>query len=528
MSRSALTKRVHVSARRGFGASMQAAKFVKPSIPIQTKLFINGQFVDSQSGETIATLDPRDESVIANFAAAGKLDVDLAVAAARHQFDEGAYSRMGGYERSKLLWKLADLLERDMDYFMTLESWDNGKPKAPQAWVDLHYAIQHFRYFAGWADKIHGKTIPMDSTLGRHQTHTLHEPIGVVGAIIPWNFPLLMAAWKLAPALAMGCTMVLKPAETTPLTALALANLIAEAGFPEGTVNIVPGLGETAGAALANHPGVDKVAFTGETGTGKLIMKAAAENLKPVTLELGGKSPAVVCEDADIDQFVQDMHVGLFWNAGQCCCASSRIFVEESRYDEFIEKMVASAKERKIGDGVAADGDSVSIDQGPQQNREQFEKVMSMIEEGKSSGKAKLLHGGSRIGDKGYFVESTIFGDVQDDAMISRDEIFGPVMCATKYSKDNWADMVRRCNSTEYGLAAGIYSSDINKVNAFSREVRAGCVWVNCYDVFDAGMPFGGYKSSGIGREKGEYALENFTQVKAVCTKLRDGIKGPY
>jgi len=372
-------------------------------------------------------------------------------------------------------------------------------------------AVDHFRYFAGWADKISGKTIPCNEMFGKYFAYTHREAIGVVGAIIPWNFPLLMFTWQAAPALAAGCTLVVKPAESTPLTALYLAKLLAEAGVPEGVVNVVPGIGEIAGAALSSHPNVDKISFTGETGTGKLVMKAAADNLVPVTLELGGKSPSIVMDDADIDNAVETLQVGLFLNQGQCCCASSRIYVHKNVYDEFVKKTVAQTRKRRVGDPFT------DVDQGPQQNEQQYWKVLDYIKKGKDEG-ATLLTGGNKLSDKGYYVEPTIFGDVKDNMTISREEIFGPVMQISPFKTVE--EIVRRANDTKYGLAAGVFTTNINTANYMTRALKAGTVWVNCYDILIASLPFGGYKHSGFGRINGEQALDNFTHTKCVVQKL--------
>jgi len=367
-----------------------------------------------------------------------------------------------------------------------------------------------YRYYAGWADKNQGKTIPVN---GNYFCYTKHEPVGVVGQIIPWNFPMLMQAWKLGPALATGCTVVLKPAEQTPLTALRIGELMLEAGFPPGVVNILPGYGPTAGAAIARHMDVDKVAFTGSTEVGHLIMKAAAEtNLKRVTLELGGKSPNIVFADADMDQAIEGAHFALFFNQGQCCCAGSRLFVEEKCYDEFVEKSVARAKKRTVGNPF-----DKKTEQGPQVDQDQFNKVMSYIDAGKKE-HAKLVAGGNRVGNKGYFIEPTVFSDVQDDMKIAKEEIFGPVMAILKFK--DIEEVTERANKSMYGLAAAVWTKDITKAHAIADGVRAGTVWVNCYDVFDAGAPFGGFKQSGIGRELGEYGLSNYTEVKTVTIKL--------
>jgi aldehyde dehydrogenase (NAD+) len=502
---------------RWYAASAQTKavklQHVQPDVKIeQTKLYIDGKFVDSVSGKTMPTIDPRTDKPICQVAEAQAEDVNMAVKAARKAFDEGPFPRMSGFERSKILWKIADLVEKHAETFAKLETWDNGKPLTSSR-GDIGLVIEHFRYYAGWADKIQGKTIPCNNTFGHFFAYTLHEPIGVVGAIIPWNFPLAMAAWKLAPLLATGNTCVLKAAETTPLTALYLAKLLAEAGVPNGVVNIVPGYGETAGAALCRNKDVDKLAFTGETGTGKIIMKTAAENLIPVTLELGGKSPSIVFKDCNIDNAVFWHQIGLFLNQGQCCCASSRIFVEESVYDEFVEKTIAATKKRRIGDPFT------DVDQGPQQNKDQYEKVLSYIESGKKEG-AKLLHGGKQMYQEGYYIEPTIFGEVKDEMKIMREEIFGPCMQISKFKHNDIDSVIKRANNTNYGLGAGVFSNNIDTVNQVTRSIKSGTVWVNCYDIFDASLPFGGYKQSGIGREKGEYALHNFMQVKAVVQNL--------
>src|SRR4051794_8883750 len=390
------------------------------ALQIPTKILIDNKWVDSISGKTFETINPATGDVIASVAEADAPDVDLAVKAARKAFHAKApWRRMSASERGKLLNKLADLIEQNADELATLESLDNGKPKHVTRTADLPLVIGCYRYYAGWADKIQGKTIPIN---GDYFCYTRHEPVGVVGQIIPWNFPLLMQAWKLAPALACGNTVVLKPAEQTPLTALRIGELIVEAGFPPGVVNIVPGFGPTAGAAIAKHMDVDKVAFTGSTEVGHLIMEAAAKsNLKRLTLELGGKSPNIVFSDADMDQAIEGSHFALFFNQGQCCCAGSRLFVEERCYDEFVAKSVERAKKRKVGDPFEA-----QTEQGPQVDQAQFEKVMSYIDAGKQQG-ASLLCGGNRIGDRGYFIAPTVFSEVEDDMKIGQEEIFGPV-----------------------------------------------------------------------------------------------------
>ncbi len=475
-----------------------------------TQLLIGGEWQASASGKTFETINPATEEVIARVAEADAPDVDRAVAAARRAFDDGPWTRMSATERGRLMYKLADLIEANRKELAALETLDNGKPLGDSLKADLPLTILCYRYYAGWADKIHGKTIPVN---GPYFCYTRHEPVGVAGQIIPWNFPLLMQAWKLAPALAAGCTVVLKAAEQTPLTALRVGELIQEAGFPPGVVNILTGYGPTAGQALARHMDVDKVAFTGSTEVGHLIMKYAAEsNLKRVTLELGGKSPNIVFGDTDMDAAVEGAYFGLFFNQGQCCCAGSRLYVEERAHDEFVHKIVDKAKSRKVGDPFARE-----TQQGPQVDKEQFNKVMGYIDAGKKEG-AKMLVGGGRAGEKGYFVQPTVFDDVQENMKIAQEEIFGPVMSIIKFKDVD--DVVRRANKTIYGLAAAVWTRDIEKAHAIANRVRAGTVWVNCYDVFDAAAPFGGYKQSGIGRELGEYGLANYTEVKTVTVKI--------
>src|SRR5580658_1769785 len=476
-----------------------------------TRLLIDNRWVNSESGRTFATTNPATGEEIAQVAEADSADVDKAVRAARAAFDtRSAWRKMSAAERGRMLSRLADLIEQHADELALLESLDNGKPYQVAKAADLPLTVACYRYYAGWADKNHGKTIPVN---GNYFCYTKHEPVGVVGQIIPWNFPLLMQAWKLGPALSMGCTVVMKPAEQTPLSALRVGELIMEAGFPEGVVNILPGYGPTAGAALARHMDVDKVAFTGSTEVGKLIMKAAAEtNLKRVTLELGGKSPNIVFADADMDEAIEGAHFALFFNQGQCCCAGSRLFVEEKAYDEFVERSVARAKKRTVGNPF-----DKSTEQGPQVDQDQFDKVMGYIDKGKKEN-AKMLTGGGRVGNKGYFIEPTVFADVTDNMTIAKEEIFGPVMSILKFKTVE--EVAARANKSAYGLAAAVWTKDISKAHAIADSVRAGTVWVNCYDVFDAGAPFGGFKQSGIGRELGEYSLSNYTEVKAVTVKL--------
>ncbi|CAL1367687.1 unnamed protein product [Linum trigynum] len=498
---------------RGFGTNAAVEELVTPPVKISyTQHLINGQFVDSASGRTFPAYDPRTEEVIAHVAEADAEDVDRAVKAARKAFDEGPWPKMTAYERSLILLRFADLVDKHRDELAALETWNNGKPYEQAAKAELPSFARLFRYYAGWADKIHGMTMPAD---GHHHVQTLHEPIGVAGQIIPWNFPLIMFAWKVGPALACGNTIVLKTAEQTPLTALYAGKLFQEAGLPPGVLNIVSGYGPTAGAALASHMDVDKLAFTGSTETGKVVLRLAANsNLKPVTLELGGKSPFIVCEDANVDKAVELAHFALFFNQGQCCCAGSRTYVHERVYDEFVEKAKARALRRVVGDPFRK-----GVEQGPQIDSEQFKKVLRYIKSGVESD-AKLECGGDRFGSKGYFVQPTVFSNVQDDMLIAQDEIFGPVQSILKFK--DLKEVIQRSNTTRYGLAAGVFTQNIDTANTLSRGLRAGTVWVNCFDVFDAAIPFGGYKMSGIGREKGIYSLHNYLQVKAVVTPLKN------
>ncbi|ACK72140.1 Aldehyde Dehydrogenase [Gloeothece citriformis PCC 7424] len=475
-----------------------------------TQLLINNEWVESISGKRFETINPTTGEVICDVAEADAPDVDKAVTAARKAFNNSYWSKMSARDRGLLLYKLADLIEKNKEELARLESLDNGKPLSEALNIDLHLVIECYRYYAGWADKIQGKTIPIS---GSYFCYTRHEPVGVVGQIIPWNFPLLMQAWKLAPALAAGNTIVMKTAEQTPLSALRVGELIIEAGFPPGVVNILSGYGPTAGAAIANHRDIDKVAFTGSTEVGHIIMEAAAKsNLKRVTLELGGKSPSIVFADADLDYTIAGVHNGLFFNQGQCCNAGSRLFVEEKCYDEFVAKSVEKAKQRTVGDPF-----DPNTKQGPQVDQDQFDKVMSYIESGMRQG-ANLLCGGHRVGDRGYFIEPTVFADVEDEMQIAQEEIFGPVMSIIKFK--DLDEVIERANKTIYGLAAGVWTKDISKALAIANNVRAGTVWVNCYHVFDMAAPFGGFKQSGMGRELGEYGLQQYTEIKTVTVKL--------
>ncbi|HID77604.1 MAG TPA: aldehyde dehydrogenase family protein [Planctomycetaceae bacterium] len=475
----------------------------------QTRMLIGGRWCEAASGKGFPTVNPATEEVIAEVAEGEEVDIDRAVQAAREAFQSGPWPRMDARDRGKLLHRLADLIEENLDELAALETLDNGKPIRDSRSVDLPMVIDVFRYYAGWADKIHGDTIPVR---GDYFCYTRREPVGVCGQIIPWNFPLLMVAWKWGPALAAGCTVVMKPAEQTPLTSLRLGELALEAGFPPGVINIVPGYGPTAGGALVKHPGVDKIAFTGEYRTAQLIMADAAPTLKRLTFELGGKSPNVIFADADLDAAVAGAEFGLFMNQGQCCCAGSRLFVEERIYDEFVSKVVQRAKTRRLGDPF-----DPQTTQGPQVDRSQFEKILEYIDKGRRAG-AQCMTGGQRHGSRGYYVEPTVFAEVTDQMEIAREEIFGPVMAVLRFR--DLDEVIRRGNETFYGLAAAVWTRDVTKAHQFARAIKAGTVWVNCYDVFDPAAPFGGFKMSGIGRELGEAALQNYTELKTVTINL--------
>jgi aldehyde dehydrogenase (NAD+) len=475
------------------------------------KLLIGGEWVGTS--ETFDTVNPATGEILAPIAAAGPAEVDSAVQAARQAFDDlkGPWRKMPASERGRLLWKLADLVEKHIDELAELETLDNGKVISESRYVDMPMVADVFRYFAGWATKIHGETI---NSLETAFTYTLREPVGVVGAIIPWNFPLLLASWKLGPALACGNTVVFKPAEQTPLTALRFGQLAMEAGFLPGVLNIVTG-GPATGQALVRHPGVNKIAFTGSTAVGKEIMRSAADSLKRVTLELGGKSPNIVFADSDMDSAVKGAINGIFYGKGEVCSAGSRLFIEKKVEAEFTEKLLGRVKKLQPGDPLDPKARLGAI-----VSQEQMKTVLGYIESAKKEG-AKLLAGGNRAsvnGDRGYFVEPTIFGGVNNNMKIAQEEVFGPVLATLSF--DDLDEVAEMANQNPYGLAAAIWTKDITRAHALSRRLRAGTVWINTYGLMDASLPFGGFKESGFGRELGMHALDHYTELKSVWLNL--------
>ena len=479
------------------------------------QMLIDGEWADAVSGQTFDVYNPATAQVIAQAAEGGEPDIDAAVKAARAAFETGPWSTMTPSERGKLIWKVGDLIEQHNDELAQLETIDNGKPFSVARVADVPLSADMFRYMAGWATKIEGNTIPISVPYApgaQFNALTLREPVGVVGQIIPWNFPLLMAAWKLAPALTCGCTVVLKVAEQTPLSALRLGELIQEAGVPAGVVNIVTGFGETAGAALAAHDNVDKVAFTGSTEVGKLIVKAAAGNLKKVSLELGGKSPNVIFKDADLAAAIPGAANAIFFNHGQCCCAGSRLYVEQEVFDEVSAGIAEQAKQIHVGDGF-----DESTTMGPLVSQEQFDRVTNYLDLGRSAG-AQMICGGDSIDRDGYFVNPTVMVETSESMQVVQEEIFGPVVAAMPFQDSD--DLIARANDSVYGLAAGVWSRDGAKAHRVAKAMRAGTVWINCYNVFDAALPFGGYKQSGWGREMGHEVLNNYLETKAICMGL--------
>ncbi|KAH7131446.1 aldehyde dehydrogenase domain-containing protein [Dactylonectria estremocensis] len=473
-----------------------------------TGLFIDNEFV-AAAGDKFAVINPATNEEVITLPGASEDDVDKAVAAARRAF-EGEWSDLAAVERGAFLYKLAELIDRDRKLLASIDAFDNGKTYTDALEGDLDESYNVFRYYAGASDKITGRTI---ETSPAKLAYVLQEPLGVCGQIIPWNFPFMMLAWKVAPALACGNTVVLKPAEQTPLSALYFGNLVVEAGLPPGVVNIIPGIGSVSGKALAGHMDVDKIAFTGSTNTGRAIMKAAANNLKNITLECGGKSPSIVFEDADIDQAAKWCHSGIMYNQGQVCTSTSRIYVHEAVYEEFLKRFVEVTKENaKVGDPF-----SKETWQGPQISQVQYDKILGYIDDGKSAG-ARLLHGGSKHGSEGLFIQPTVFADTTEDMKIVQEEIFGPVVAIAKFSTE--AEAIAKANDTSYGLAAALFTEKISKAHKVARKLQAGMVWINSSNDSHFGIPFGGYKSSGIGRELGQYALDAYTQSKAVHVNL--------
>jgi phenylacetaldehyde dehydrogenase len=491
--------------------SAAVAQFLKK----RPQLFIGGEFVESKSTDRVSVFDPAMGKEITTIPDAGAADVDRAVAAARQALEKGPWADMLPAQREALLWKLGDLIDKNAADLAELESINNGKTKFMASIIDVPGTRDYFHYMAGWATKIEGTTFQTSIFTGpgsKFHTYTQREPVGVVAQIVPWNFPLAMAAWKLGPALAAGCTCILKPAEQTPLTALRLAELIVEAGFPPGVVNVLTGLGETAGAALVAHPGVDKIAFTGSTAVGKIINKAATDTLKRVSLELGGKSPMIVFPDVDVGAAVGGAAQAIFFNAGQVCTAGSRLFVHRKIFDKVVEGISGAAAGIKLGPGL-----DPKTEMGPLVSREQQERVLDYIASGKKQG-ATITVGGEAPSGGGFYVKPTVMVNVKPDMRVVREEIFGPVLVAQRF--DELDEIAAAANDTPYGLGASVWSNDVSTVHRLVPKIKAGTVWVNCHNLVDPAMPFGGFKQSGIGREHGRGAIEMYTEVKSVCIAI--------
>ena len=478
-------------------------------------MLIDGKWVQAKSGKVFDVQDPATEMLLARVAEGDAADIDAAVKAARKALEHGPWSRMSPSARGRIIHKIGDLILENLDELAQLESLDNGKPFSVARVADVPLSADMFHYMSGWATKIEGKYIPLSALAasGQFLSFTRPEPVGVVGQIIPWNFPLLMAAWKLAPALATGCTVVLKVAEETPLSALRLGELLMEAGLPDGVVNIIPGFGETAGAALAAHPDVDKIAFTGSTEVGKLIVQAASRDLRKVSLELGGKSPNIILGDADIDEAIAGATAGIFFNHGQCCNAGSRLFVQEKIFDKVTAGIAANAEKIRLGVGMDPE-----TEMGPLVSPVQHGRVTGYLKAGLEEG-ARALTGGAPLNAPGFFIKPTVLVDTHPNMKVVREEIFGPVLVATPF-KEADDSLIAAANDTVYGLAAGVWSRDLAKAQQIANRIKAGTVWINCYHVFDSALPFGGYKQSGWGREMGQAVLSNYLETKAVTTRI--------